>query len=43
MVSNPLALILVPDATGPVPSVFEPTLHVTAVLGLLVPVTVALN
>jgi hypothetical protein len=41
--SNPFALILVPGATGPVPSAVELTLHVTAVFGLFVPVTVALN
>ena len=42
-VSKPLELILVPDITEPVPAVFELTVHVTPVPGLLVPVTVALN
>ena len=42
-VSKPLASILVPCATAPVPAALEPTLHVTAVLGLLVPVTEAEN
>ena len=40
-VSKPLALITVLGATAPVPAEFELTLHVTAVLGLLIPVTVA--
>ena len=42
-VRSPLALMLVPDVTDPVPAAFELTLHVTAVPGLLVPVTAALN
>ena len=33
----------VPCATAPVPAALEPTFHVTAVLGLLVPVTEAVN
>ena len=35
--------MLVPDVTAPVPAAFELTFHVTAPLGLLVPVTEALN
>ncbi|MCL2232403.1 MAG: hypothetical protein FWB99_04920, partial [Treponema sp.] len=42
-VSKPLALITVLGATTPVPAALELTRHVTAVLGLLFPVTVALN
>ena len=41
--SNPLELIVVLFAISPVPSALELTFHVTAVLGLLVPVTVARN
>jgi len=33
----------VPAVTAPVPAAFELTIHVTALLGLLVPVTVAVN
>jgi len=43
IVSNPLALMLVPDATPPVPAALELTLHVTVVTGSLIPVTIALN
>jgi len=35
--------MLVPDVTAPVPAALELTLHDTAVPGLFVPVTVALN
>jgi len=42
-VSKPLALIVVPGVTAPVPSALELTLHVTALSGLLLPVTDALN
>jgi hypothetical protein len=42
-VSKPFALIWVPCVTAPVPPTAEPTLHVTAELGLFVPVTDALN
>jgi hypothetical protein len=41
--NTPFELILVPGVTAPVPAALELTLHVTAVLGLLVPVTVAVN
>ena len=43
IVSSPLAFIPVPDTTAPVPAAFELTLHVTELLGLLEPVTEALN
>jgi hypothetical protein len=42
-VSTPFALMLVPCVTAPVPTTFELTRHVTAELGLFVPVTEALN
>ena len=42
-VSKPWALMVVLGATAPVPAAFELTLHVTAGLGLFVPVTVAWN
>ena len=42
-VSKPLLLMLVPLVTLPLPLLFGLTLHVTAVLGLFVPVTVAEN
>ena len=35
--------MVVPEATAPVPAALELILHVTAVLGLLTPETVALN
>jgi len=41
--SDPLELMLVLLATAPVPDAFELTLQVTALLGLFVPVTKALN
>jgi len=41
--STPLELIDVPGVTAPVPAAFELTLHVTALLGLFVPVIAALN
>jgi len=41
--SDPLELILVLFATAPVPEILELTLHVTALPGLLVPITNALN
>jgi len=42
-VSKPFELIIVPDITAPIPAALELTFHVTAVSGLLVPVTEALN
>jgi hypothetical protein len=42
-VSKPLAFMLVPGVTPPVPAAVELTLHVTALSGLLLPVTEALN
>ena len=41
--SNPVALILVPEAMAPVPAAFELTFQVTALFGLLAPETVATN
>ena len=42
-VSSPLLLMLVPRVTDPLPPLFELTRHVTDVLGLFVPVTIAEN